>query len=75
MFECSCAATKEQLADALAPLAPERIDVVGANFIVVLPVQVTANVFLRALLAREIGVGYFRDISESTRKLFDRETA
>jgi hypothetical protein len=41
--------------------------------IVRVPMSTSAAVFLLMMLEANIEIEYFRDISQSTRKLFDRE--
>jgi ABC-2 type transport system ATP-binding protein len=71
VFECACGASKETLQTLLTPLGVRRIDAVGGNFIVYLPAAHTPSDFLGALLAAGVTIEYFRDISTSTRKLFE----
>ena len=75
VFECACAADKERLSALLNQhnVQKHRVDAVGGNVIVRVPVTTSAADFLLMLLAAQITVEYFRDISQSTRKLFDRE--
>lgn len=70
-FECSVSATKEQLGALLSPFGAVRIEGVGANVIVYAPTSVTPSAFIRTMLDNGIDIEYFRDISTSTRKLFD----
>jgi ABC-2 type transport system ATP-binding protein len=70
-FECCVSATKEQLTALLEPMGLARIEGVGANVIVYVPTSVTPRAFMRTLLDNQIEIEYFRDISTSTRKLFD----
>ena len=74
VFECACSATKEQLAALFGPERCTRIDAVGGNLIVYAPINTTPDVFLSTLLTNNITIEYFRDISMSTRKLFDQES-
>ncbi len=74
VFECSVAADQDALLRGLGA-AVSRIDTVGGNFIVHTSTAMSAADFLRALLAAAITVHYFRDISQSTRKLFEMEGA
>lgn len=72
VFEFNCNLAREQLADVLAGLPACRIEIVGSNFMAYTPIDVTAQVFLHTLLAHDAQIEYFRDISQSTRKLFER---
>lgn len=75
VFECACSADKEQLSALLAKhnIAQQRVDAVGGHVIVRVPINTSAAVFLLMMLEANIEIEYFRDISQSTRKLFDRE--
>ena len=42
----------------------------GGTYIVTLPGTVTVNAFLKEVTAKDIPLGYFRDISKSTRRFF-----
>ncbi len=75
VFECACGASKETLQALLTPLGLRRIDAVGGNFIIYMPTAHTTSDFLGALLAAGVPVEYFRDISTSTRKLFEAGSA
>jgi ABC-2 type transport system ATP-binding protein len=71
VFECSVSATKEHLATLLTPLGVKRIEGVGANVLVYAPMSVTPRMFMKTLLDNDVEIEFFRDISTSTRKLFD----
>lgn len=73
VFECACRADKDRLSALLTQhnIAAHRVDAVGGNFIVRVPVTTSAEEFLLMLLEAGIGIEYFRDISQSTRRLFD----
>jgi len=73
VFECACRADKDRLSALLTQhnIAGHRVDAVGGNFIVRVPISTSAEEFLLMLLEAGIGIEYFRDISQSTRRLFD----
>jgi ABC-2 type transport system ATP-binding protein len=71
IFECACDAGKDRLRELLKPLGATRIESVGNHLIVALPVSVLPAHFLSTLLTAGVGIEYFRDISHSTRKLFE----
>lgn len=73
VFEFNCTLTREQLAAALAHIPSCRIEIVGANFMAYTPIETTAQEFLQLLLNQHAQIEYFRDISQSTRKLFQKE--
>jgi ABC-2 type transport system ATP-binding protein len=71
VFECACSASKDTLQTLLTPLGVRRIDTVGGNLIVYMPTAHSPSDFLGALLKAGVAIEYFRDISTSTRKLFE----
>ena len=73
VFECACRADKDRLSALLTQhnIAGHRVDAVGGNFIIRVPISTSAEEFLLMLLEAGIGIEYFRDISQSTRRLFD----
>ena len=74
VFECACNAPRDKLSAVLAEhvVGLHRVDAVGDNVIVHVPISTSASDFLLMLLGANIRIDYFRDISKSTRKLFDQ---
>lgn len=50
-----------------------KIEDSGTTMVVTVPVSITSEQFLRELLNKKFSIGYFRDISTSTRKLFHKD--
>ena len=46
----------------------------GTTFIISVGKEISNEVFLSTLISNKISVNYFRDISNSTRKLFHKDT-
>ncbi|MDJ0899243.1 MAG: ATP-binding cassette domain-containing protein [Xenococcus sp. MO_188.B8] len=70
-YEIACDLSKEELVDLLQSINCIRIEEVGMNFIVNIPREVTTNQLLSIFAEHNISLKYFRDISQSTRKLFE----
>ena len=73
-FEFTCSASRDQLLALLATLPVKQLEQVGPRFVIRVPREVGGNDVLLALLQdREIQVGYFRDLSRSSRQLLRHE--
>ena len=70
IFELSSVAEKSAIKEALSSLEAVTIEDRGTNQIIRTPVSLDANAVLAALVTARIPIGYFRDISTSTLKLF-----
>ena len=70
-YEIACDLSKEELVNLLQSIDYKRIEEVGINFIVDIPREVTTNQLLNIFAEHNISLKYFRDISQSTRKLFE----
>jgi ABC-2 type transport system ATP-binding protein len=71
IFELACDLSKDALTDSLEKIAYTRIDTAGDHFIVHTSRSVTDNDILQIFVENHIPLGYFRDISKSTRQLFE----
>lgn len=69
-FEIECTLSLKDLETRMSGLDFNSIDHNGLRFIVHTPLSVSQQDFLRHLLAQNIEVNYFRNISQSTKKLF-----
>jgi ABC-2 type transport system ATP-binding protein len=69
-IELEIANTKEELLAALQSFTVKDVKLLGSNYYVEVN-AVTAKAFLQALLNNNIGIKYFRDISNSTRRFFN----
>jgi ABC-2 type transport system ATP-binding protein len=72
-FEFSCKLSKEALADLLDGIPWNQIDETSNYFTIVTPRSVTPIDLLSLFMKHKVEVGYFRDISKSTRRLFKLE--
>lgn len=70
-YEVACSANREQLLGILEPLACTRITMAGSSFLIHTALAVSKEMFLNCILSNGISIFYFRDISKSTRKLFE----
>ena len=70
IFELSSTAEKTLIREALSGLEGVTIEDRGTNHIIRTPLSLEANVVLGALVQGQVPIGYFRDISTSTLKLF-----
>lgn len=70
IYELTSPAEKTKLLEQLEPLGVIDIEHTGLTYIVSVPPEITGRKVLDCLLKAEIEVGYFRDISGSSRKLF-----
>lgn len=62
--------TQGNLNNAFAALGLISLTYNGGTYIATLPGSVTVNAFLKEVTAQDIPLGYFRDISNSTRRFF-----
>lgn len=72
-FEFACKLSKEQLADKLEEIPIIRLEEVGYYFLLDTPRDISLEKVLSVLLKHGVVLTYFRDISKSTRKLFELE--
>lgn len=73
VFELLCDASKEQLKALLAPLGLENIRLVNHTLVLTFPIEKQAGAVLKTLLDNDIEVLYFRNISQSSKKLLIHE--
>lgn len=69
-FELSSKISLQDLEKALGDFNYVSVDHTGLAFIIDTPVEVTKNELLQKLVTAGVDVEYFRDISQSTKKLF-----
>ena len=72
-FEINGNFTREQLVQALSAIPAVKVEDSGTIFMISAPVELSAEEFLNTLLLNGIKISYFRDISLSTRKLFQKD--
>ncbi len=72
-FELVCDASREELEKHLKTLKLSKINTAGENFILTFPIKVDSSDVLKLLLKKKVRIMLFRDISQSTRKLFAME--
>lgn len=73
-FEFICSANRDQLTALLNAFPVEQLEQVGPRFAIHVPLTVTGNDILRALLQVEgIQVDYFRNLSRSSRQMLRHE--
>ncbi|MHC5723822.1 MAG: ATP-binding cassette domain-containing protein [Nostoc sp.] len=72
-YEIDCNLSKEEITDLLEKVNYERVEQAGNNFIIHTYKDVTNNDLLKVFIENNISLKYFRDISQSTRKLFENE--
>jgi ABC-2 type transport system ATP-binding protein len=72
-FELTCNLTKEQIQDILAEHSLISLKMAGDNYILRFPRDIESEMVLRTLLDSSAQITLFRDISQSTRKLFQVE--
>lgn len=70
-YEIACNVTYRQLQELLKPVPGIRVTPVGLNFLIETRREFSAKSFLEILLKNSLSISYFRDISTSTRKLFE----
>ncbi|MDJ0735926.1 MAG: ABC transporter ATP-binding protein [Nostocaceae cyanobacterium] len=70
-YEVACNLSREELINLLQTINCSRIEEAGLNFIIDIPKEVTTSQLLNIFAEHNISLKYFRDISQSTRKLFE----
>ena len=73
VFELKCSLAKEELQNLLAESSLQNLKMAGDNYILRFPREVESETVLRTLLNGGTKITLFRDISQSTRKLFQVE--
>ena len=71
-YEIGCHLSKDEIRVILEKFNYKSIEKAGNNFIIKTPRDVKNTELLRVFIENDISLKYFRDISKSTRKLFDR---
>ncbi|MDZ7956856.1 MAG: ABC transporter ATP-binding protein [Aulosira sp. DedQUE10] len=72
-YEINCNLSKEELTDLLEKVDYKTVAQAGNSFIIHTSKDVTNNDLLRIFIEHNISLKYFRDISKSTRKLFETQ--
>ena len=72
-YELSGTFTREQLSAVMALIPNSKVEDSGTVFLVSIPIEMNTDEFLHILLLNKISISYFRDISTSTRKLFQKD--
>jgi ABC-2 type transport system ATP-binding protein len=72
-FEIGGTFSREELVAALSTIKNIKIEDSGTIFMLAVPIEITVEKFLNALLIKNLQINYFRDISLSTRKLFQKD--
>ena len=70
-YEIACDLPKEKLINLLKKINCNRVEEAGVNFIIYTSIEVTTTQLLNIFVEHDISLKYFRDISQSTRKLFE----
>ena len=70
-YEIACDLPKQELINLLKKINCNRVEEAGVNLIVHTSREVTTTQFLNVFVEHDIYLKYFRDISQSTRKLFE----
>jgi ABC-2 type transport system ATP-binding protein len=70
VFELAITANRVALYQAFADLPNVRIEDQGLSLFIYTPVEITSQLLMQRLIAHQIQVEYFREISQSTRRLF-----
>lgn len=73
VFELLCDASKEQLTTLLSPMGLENIRLVNYTLVLTFPIEKQGKTVLKTLLDNDIEVHYFRNISQSSKKLLINE--
>ncbi len=73
LFELQVTGSTDDIERALEPLTDPTVEAFGQSFHISVPSSVTSTQVLKALLEAHIGIRHFRDISRSTRRLFDSQ--
>ncbi|MDJ0729687.1 MAG: ATP-binding cassette domain-containing protein [Crocosphaera sp.] len=71
IYEINCNVNQELLMNLLKPMGCSKIKESGTNFIIYVPVSVSNAELLQVLATHKVSIKYFRDISQSTRQLFE----
>ncbi|MEM7104470.1 MAG: ABC transporter ATP-binding protein [Bacteroidota bacterium] len=69
-YEFGCGLTQEELEKKLKGLSYYGIENTGLAFVIRTPLSVTHDQLLKKLLEENVNIEYFRNISQSTKKLF-----
>ncbi len=64
---------KQELIDAISNFEGTSVEETGTIYIINFPVELSPIELLKSLLSKGLQVGYYRDISDSTRKLFKKD--
>lgn len=72
-FELGCDISPAELYPILRDLAVQSIQDTGQGVIINCPLEIEAETILNRLIEAKVKVRYFRDVSQSTRKLFRQE--
>lgn len=73
LFELQVSGSTDDLEQALEPLTEPTVIAFGQSFHVVVPKSITGAQVIRAVLDANIQINHYRDISRSTRRLFDTQ--
>ena len=73
IFELVTDVSEKNMLKLLKPLGVKGIEQAGDNYLVKVGVEIEAESVLRKLLDGGVKISLFRDISQSTRKLFSVE--
>lgn len=71
LFEIAAAATRQELSDILAPIAGIRVEAAGDRMLLRTSPDVTSAQVLHLITGAGVEVGFFRNISASTVRLFN----
>ena len=69
-FELECSYTLSEMEEILKGLDYNSLEHNGLRFIIHTPLEISQQELLQVLLDKQIEIGYFRNISQSTKKLF-----
>lgn len=61
---------KEHLSEVFSELQLERIQINGGTYVASFPDSISQDDFLKTILAKQVPISYFRNISNSTRRFF-----
>jgi ABC-2 type transport system ATP-binding protein len=73
-YEVVCNMSIDEIAYLFKDIAYNRVELSSNNFIIHTPLSFSANDLLRLFIDAKTELAYFRDISKSTRKLFNSDT-
>ncbi|MGK7942526.1 MAG: ATP-binding cassette domain-containing protein [Crocosphaera sp.] len=71
VYEINCNLSQELLMNLLQPIGCSKIEEAGNNLIIYTSVSVSSVKLLQVLVTHQVSLKYFRDISQSTRRLFE----